>query len=159
MNTDKIYAEAIAKEYAPKDNSKLIALKKLDNRAKLPAIIFTYTFGVMSSLVLGFGMCLAMQVMGGGVISVGVDEVYQRLYQHILDPILERFHYPVADRNYVIRFYLTGINAIVTQWLKDGCQKSVEEISRIIHACIFGLNQNLPQSEQYNEKDKFSKNS
>ena len=43
MNTDKIIAEAIAKEYAPKDNSKIVALKKLDNRAKLPAVIFTYT--------------------------------------------------------------------------------------------------------------------
>ena len=37
MNTDKIYAESIAKDYAPKDNSKIVALRKLDNRAKLPA--------------------------------------------------------------------------------------------------------------------------
>ena len=31
MNTDKIYAEAIANEYAPKDTSKVLALKKLDS--------------------------------------------------------------------------------------------------------------------------------
>ena len=37
MNTDKILAEAIAKDYAPKDNSKIVALKKLDKKAKLPA--------------------------------------------------------------------------------------------------------------------------
>lgn len=66
MNTDKILAEAIAKEYAPKDNSKIIALKKLDNRAKLPATVFTYTCGVVSALVLGTGMSLAMQVIGSG---------------------------------------------------------------------------------------------
>ena len=30
MNTDKILAESIAKEYAPQDNSKIKALKKLD---------------------------------------------------------------------------------------------------------------------------------
>ena len=65
MNTDKIYAESIAKEYAPKDNSKIIALRKLDKRAKMPATIFTYTFGILSSLVAGTGMCLAMQVIGG----------------------------------------------------------------------------------------------
>ena len=58
MNTDKIYAESIAKEYAPKDKSKIIALRKLDAKAKLPATIFTYTFGVISTLVLGTGMCL-----------------------------------------------------------------------------------------------------
>ena len=67
MNTDKILAESIAKDYAPKDNSKIVALKKLDRRAKLPATIFTYTCGIISALVFGTGMCLAMQVIGSGV--------------------------------------------------------------------------------------------
>lgn len=66
MNTDKIYAESIAKDYAPKDNSKIIALKKLDAKAKMPATIFTYSFGIIASLVVGVGMCLSMQVIGGG---------------------------------------------------------------------------------------------
>lgn len=69
MNTDKILAEAIAKDYAPKDNSKIVALKKLDHRAKLPATVFTYSFGIVSSLVAGTGMCLAMQVIGSGTAS------------------------------------------------------------------------------------------
>ena len=43
MNTDKIYAEHIANEYAPKDATKVKQLRKLDNKAKLPAIIFGYT--------------------------------------------------------------------------------------------------------------------
>ena len=67
MNTDKILAESIAKDYAPKDNSKIVALKKLDSRAKLPATIFTYTCGIVSALVFGTGMCLAMQVIGSGI--------------------------------------------------------------------------------------------
>ena len=67
MNTDKIYAESIAKEYAPKDSSKIVALRKLDRKAKMPATIFTYTFGIVSSLVLGTGMCFAMQVLGSGI--------------------------------------------------------------------------------------------
>ena len=67
MNTDKIWAESIAKEYAPKENSKMKALKKLDNKAKLPATIFTYSFGIVSSLVFGTGMCFVMQVIGKGL--------------------------------------------------------------------------------------------
>ena len=67
MNTDKIYAESIAKEYAPKDKSKIIALRKLDAKAKLPATIFTYTWGIISALVFGTGMCLGMQVIGSGI--------------------------------------------------------------------------------------------
>ena len=67
MNTNKIYAESIAKDYAPKDNSKIIALKKLDARAKLPATIFTYSFGIVAALIVGLGMCLSMQVIGNGL--------------------------------------------------------------------------------------------
>ena len=67
MNTDKILAEAIAKDYAPKENSKIVALKKLDKRAKLPATIFTYSWGIIFALVLGTGMSLAMQVIGNSI--------------------------------------------------------------------------------------------
>lgn len=66
MNTDKIYAEQLANEYAPKDTSKVIALRKLDARAKLPATVFTYSFGIISALVLGTGMCLTMGQIGSG---------------------------------------------------------------------------------------------
>ncbi len=74
MNTDKIYAEAIANEYAPKDTSKVVALKKLDRKAKSTANIFAYTFGIIAALVLGVGMCLAMGVIGNsaGMIALGI---------------------------------------------------------------------------------------
>jgi hypothetical protein len=66
MNTDKIYAEQLANEYAPKDTSKVVALRKLDAKAKRPANIFGYTLGVISALVFGIGMCLAMGQIGSG---------------------------------------------------------------------------------------------
>lgn len=66
MNTDKIYAEAIVNEYSQKSASKVVALKKLDRAAKRPAEIFTYTFGVVVSLIAGLGMCLSMNVIGNG---------------------------------------------------------------------------------------------
>lgn len=64
MNTDKIFAQNLANEYAPKKASKVVALKKLDRKAKQPAEIFAYTFGILSSLIFGTGMCLGMQVIG-----------------------------------------------------------------------------------------------
>ena len=72
MNTDKIYAEQLANEYAPKDTSKVVALRKLDNKAKLPANVFAYTFGVVSALVTGVGMCLSMNIIGGGTTAMFV---------------------------------------------------------------------------------------
>ena len=66
MNTDKAYAEKIASEYAPKETRKVVALKKLDRRAKLPANAFAYTFGIIMALAIGIGMCLSMNVIGNG---------------------------------------------------------------------------------------------
>ena len=88
MNTDKILAESIAKDYAPKEDSKIVALKKLDNRAKLPATIFTYSWGIVFVLVFGTGMSLAMQVIGNsmmlgiviGIVGLIGCSVYYPIY-------------------------------------------------------------------------------
>lgn len=66
MNTNKIYAEHIANEYAPKQTPKVRALKRLDAKAKNPANIFSFSFGIISSLIIGIGMCLSMAVIGSG---------------------------------------------------------------------------------------------
>lgn len=68
MNTDKIYAEKIASEYANKQTSKVKQLKRLDKWIRKPAIIFAYTFGIVSSLIMGLGMCLSMKVIGTGTL-------------------------------------------------------------------------------------------
>ena len=67
MNTDKIYAEQIANEYSQKETTKVKQLKKLDAKAKMPATIFAYTFGIISALILGVGMCLTMEVLASGI--------------------------------------------------------------------------------------------
>ena len=64
--------------------------------------------------------------------------IFQRLFDDVFNPILDRFHYPRDEQLYVMMFYLNGITAIITEWLKDGCNKSIENISSIIHDCIFG---------------------
>ena len=69
MNTDKIIAEKIAGEYAPKTTSKIVALKKLDRLAKRNAEIFALVFGIISSLVMGTGMSFAMGVIGGNTVT------------------------------------------------------------------------------------------
>ena len=49
-----------------------MALRKLDKKAKLPATIFTYTFGIITALVTGLGMCLSMKVIGSGTTAMFV---------------------------------------------------------------------------------------
>ena len=105
MNTDKIYAESIAKEYAPKDNSKIIALRKLDAKAKMPATIFTYTCGIVSSLIFGTGMCLAMQVIGNNMIlgiiigvigMIGCGFNYP-IYKRLLENGKKKYAYEIVE--------------------------------------------------------------
>ena len=37
--------------------------------------------------------------------SMHMDEVYGKMFNHIFDPILSRFHVPESERPYVIKFY------------------------------------------------------
>ena len=105
MNADKIWAESIAKDYAPKDSSKIVALKKLDNKAKLPATIFTYSCGIISALVFGTGMCLAMQVIGSsmvlgviigilGLIGCGIN---YPIYKKMLEKGKAKYAYEIVE--------------------------------------------------------------
>ena len=66
------------------------------------------------------------------------EAIFQRLFDNVFHPILDRFHYPRDEQQYVMMFYLNGITAIITEWLKDACGKSIEDISSIIRYCIFG---------------------
>ena len=108
MNTDKIYAESIAKEYAPKDKSKIIALRKLDAKAKLPATIFTYTWGIVFALVFGTGMCLGMQVIGSGTIGMVIGiivgiigmigcGVNYPIYTKMLEKVKKKYAYEIVE--------------------------------------------------------------
>ena len=109
MNTDKIYAEQIANQYAPKDTSKVVALRKLDARAKLPANVSTYTLGIASALVFGIGMCLSMGQIGSGTavsvvlgIVVGVVGmigmgVNYPIYKRILESGKKKYAFEIME--------------------------------------------------------------
>lgn len=68
--------EKLREEYQIKaKKTNLEEAKRLDRKCKLPVYIFTYTFGILGALILGIGMCLAMNVIGGGttlMITLGI---------------------------------------------------------------------------------------
>ena len=109
MNTDKIFAEQLANEYAPKDTSKVIALRKLDARAKLPATVFTYTFGIIAALITGVGMFLSMQVIGGdsqamfvlgvliGIVGLAAMGLNYPLYKRLMANGKQKYAYDIIQ--------------------------------------------------------------
>ena len=97
MKTDKIIAERIASEYAPKEDRKIVALMKLNKKTKQGAEIFAYTFGIVCSLILGTGMSFAMGVIGDkslitmiigiivGVVGIFGVSINYFIYKRILE--------------------------------------------------------------------------
>jgi AcrR family transcriptional regulator len=70
--------------------------------------------------------------------SMKLDTVYERMFNHIFNPILERFDFPENERKYVIKFYLTGVTAIVMEWIKNDCSDDIDVITNIITKCTIG---------------------
>ena len=51
-------------------------------------------------------------------------------------PIMGVFGIEKDIQTYMIKYYINGIIAIVNEWLKNDCDKSIEEIIDIIFKCI-----------------------
>ncbi len=70
--------------------------------------------------------------------SMDFNGVYKKMFKYIFNPILERFDFPENSRPYVLKFYLTGITAIVMEWLENDCSEEIDNIIKIIIDCVVG---------------------
>ena len=70
--------------------------------------------------------------------SFNMNEVYNKMFDHIFSPILEHFHVSEKERAYVMKFYLTGVFAIVMEWLDNNCSDNMETVTRVITDCVMG---------------------
>ena len=62
--------QAIRKKYLPKSESKLEELKRLDEMVQASGMVESLSAGIGGALIFGLGMCLAMQVIGRGIIMM-----------------------------------------------------------------------------------------
>lgn len=91
---EKKYIEKLKQSYSQKTPTKtqIDELKELDNKVKIPARAFAYTYGSVGSLVLGTGMCLAMKIIGNimplgiaiGIIGIAMVSSTYSIYSKIL---------------------------------------------------------------------------
>lgn len=72
---EKEFANKMIKDYSEEETTKLDELKSLDKKVKKPATVFAYVFGIIASLILGVGMCLAMKVIGGSSLFMAIGIV------------------------------------------------------------------------------------
>lgn len=69
---------------------------------------------------------------------MNMNEVYGKMFKYIFEPILERFNVPGKERPFVIKFYLTGVFAIVMEWLDNDCKEDTDFIIKLIYDCVMG---------------------
>ena len=62
--------QAIRKKYLPREESKLEELKRLDYTVQSSGMVESLCAGIGGALIFGLGMCLAMQVIGEGLILI-----------------------------------------------------------------------------------------
>ena len=92
----QIAAEKIRAQYAEKGpaEQEFDKLRELDREVKRPVNIFTYVFGTVGSLVMGTGMCLAMDMLGEkkripgiliGIVGIFMMCINYPVYKKMLD--------------------------------------------------------------------------
>ncbi|MGN0771525.1 MAG: dihydropteridine reductase [Christensenellales bacterium] len=99
--------EAIRNQYVKKEISELDKLKALDKKAKRPATIVAYVIGVIATLLLGVGMCLAMKVIGDlmplgivigviGIVFIGVNHL---IYNKVLESGKKKYAEQIIEKS------------------------------------------------------------
>lgn len=68
--------------------------------------------------------------------ALHLEDSYAGLFRHVIAPILDRYGVPERDRPYLMAFYLHGLMAIISQWLKNDCADPIEYITDMIRRCV-----------------------
>ena len=64
------------------------------------------------------------------------QSVVNHLYENIFAPILERFSVPKNEQKYMISFYLSGMGAVMRDWIKNDCQEEIQIILDTLTKCL-----------------------
>ncbi len=90
--SEKFVAQEIKDKYVPREKSNVDTLKELDAKVHRTPMIFAITFGVIATLIMGFGMCLALEALFNviwlgiiiGVIGIALMCATYPIYKHML---------------------------------------------------------------------------
>ncbi len=66
----------------------------------------------------------------------GVERTFQKMYQGLFVPILDRYGVPDEEKRFLIRFYMSGIHAIIMEWIKGGCKEEISFLANLIEKCV-----------------------
>ena len=62
--------------------------------------------------------------------------VVNHLHKNIFEPILNRFLVPKNEQKYMMSFYLSGMGALMVEWIKNDCKEDIQTIISILLKCF-----------------------
>ena len=62
--------------------------------------------------------------------------VVNHLHKNIFEPILNRFLVPKNEQKYMMSFYLSGMGALMIEWIKNDCKEDIQTIINILLKCF-----------------------
>lgn len=65
-----------------------------------------------------------------------VDQTFMEMFNSIFKPIQSRFNIPNEEKLYIMKFYISGIHAIIIEWIKNDCKDDINFIANLIEKCI-----------------------
>ena len=65
-----------------------------------------------------------------------MDKSYDQMFRHVFTPILDRYGIPQQDRRYIMAFYIQGLMAIISEWLRNDCADSIAYVVDMIQQCV-----------------------
>ncbi len=67
---------------------------------------------------------------------LGMDKSYDRMLRYVFTPILDRYGIPQKGRHYIMAFYIQGLIAIISEWVKNNCADSITYVVDMIQRCV-----------------------
>ena len=62
--------------------------------------------------------------------------IVNHLHKNIFEPILNRFLVPKNEQKYMMSFYLSGMGALMIEWIKNDCKEDIQTIINILLKCF-----------------------
>ncbi len=72
----------------------------------------------------------------GNAAVLGMEKSYDRMFQHVFVPILDRYRVVERDRPYIMTFFIHEMMAVIAEWLKNDCDDSMEHVISVIQRCV-----------------------
>lgn len=68
---------------------------------------------------------------------MNTEATFKEMFRTIFSPVMDRFNCAEDEKKYIISFYITGLTAIVSEWLKNDCSDPIGKIIGICMKCVF----------------------